>query len=229
MSIAKKVFVALDNMNEDQIFELLPKLSGKVGGVKIGLELYLQFGRALILKVKERFDGDIFLDLKLHDIPNTVSKAVHGLSGLPIRFLTLHASGGEAMISQALLAAKKSLPKTTLLAVTILTSLDDQETQAVYQSGRKESFLRLLSLIERNDQLGLVCSGAELSLINNKKLITMVPGIRFEHEIQSGKVQDQKSVFTPSQAISLGAHFLVMGRSLTESLNLEQSLKDLDS
>ena len=109
--------------------------------------------------------------------------------------------------------------------MTILTSLDDQETISVYQTNRKESFLRLLTLIEKNQKLGLVCSGAELELIENKDLITMVPGIRFAHEIQSGKTQDQKSVFTPAQAIERGAHFLVMGRSLTQSSNLEESLK----
>ncbi|PIP89834.1 MAG: orotidine-5'-phosphate decarboxylase [Bdellovibrionales bacterium CG12_big_fil_rev_8_21_14_0_65_38_15] len=225
MSTSKKVFVALDNMTQAQVFELLPKLSAKVGGIKIGLEMYLQFGKDFIMKANEHFEGDIFLDLKLHDIPNTVAKAIHGLSGLPIRFLTIHASGGEAMMSAAVEAAAAAIPQATVLAVTILTSLDDQETASVYQTKRKESFLRLLSLIEKNHKLGLVCSGAELELIKNKDLITMVPGIRFEHEIQSGKTQDQKSVFTPTQAIERGAHFLVMGRSLTQSSNLEESLK----
>lgn len=225
MSTSSKVFVALDNMDQTQVFDLLPKLSGKVGGIKIGLEMYLQFGKEFIFKAKEKFDGDIFLDLKLHDIPNTVAKAILGLEGLPIRFLTIHASGGQAMMNSAVEAATKAIPKATLLAVTILTSLDDQEAASVYQTNRKESFIRLLSMIEKNKKLGLVCSGAELEFISDKSLITMVPGIRFEHEIQSGKTQDQKSVFTPAQAIERGAHFLVMGRSLTQSSNLEESLK----
>ncbi len=228
MSYSSKVFVALDNMNKEQILELLPKLSKKVGGIKIGLEMYLQFGREFIFEAKQIFNGDLFLDLKLHDIPNTVAKAISGLEGLPIKFLTIHASGGMAMMTAAAESAARFIPNTTLLAVTILTSLDDAEAQSIYQANRKDSFLRLLSLIEQNNNLGLVCSGAELELITNKKLITMVPGIRFEHEIKSGLIQDQKSVFTPKQALLKGAHYLVMGRSLTKAKDLDQALIDIN-
>tara|TARA_R110002049_G_scaffold302886_3_gene496409 strand:- start:233 stop:922 length:690 start_codon:yes stop_codon:yes gene_type:complete len=228
MSHASKVFVALDNMTKDEVLDLLSKLSGRVGGIKIGLEMYLQFGRDFIFEVKEKFVGNIFLDLKLHDIPNTVAKAIKGLEGLPIKFLTIHASGGLEMMKAASEAASQSLPQTTLLAVTILTSLDNEEAKSVYQTNRKDSFLRLLSLIEKNKNLGLVCSGAELDYISNKELVTMVPGIRFEHEIQSGQTQDQKSVFTPTQATKKGASFLVMGRSLTKAKDLDQALNDLN-
>tara|TARA_R110000868_G_scaffold38661_6_gene135134 strand:- start:13151 stop:13837 length:687 start_codon:yes stop_codon:yes gene_type:complete len=224
MKTAQKVFVALDNMERDQVLELLPKISTKVGGIKIGLEMYLRFGRDFLLEAKKKFDGEIFLDLKLHDIPNTVAKAIQGLSGLPISFLTIHASGGQAMMQAALEAQKQYLPSTTLLAVTILTSLDDTETQSVYQTGRRDSFKRLFSEIEKVSGLGVVCSAAELEFISNNKIVTMVPGIRFEHEINSGKVQDQKSVFTPAQALEKGASFLVMGRSITQAPDLDSAL-----
>tara|TARA_R110000868_G_scaffold90968_4_gene252126 strand:+ start:5313 stop:5999 length:687 start_codon:yes stop_codon:yes gene_type:complete len=227
VSIAQKVFVALDNMDQTEVLDLLPKLSNKVGGIKIGLEMYLRFGREFILKAHKIFDGEIFLDLKLHDIPNTVAKSIQGLEGLPVAFLTIHASGGKTMLSAAVEAQKKFMPTTTLLAVTVLTSLDDKETAAIYANDRKQSFLRLLSLIEACPGLGLVCSGAELSLIEDKNIITMVPGIRFEHEISSGKTQDQKSVFTPQQAIANGAHFLVIGRSITQAKDLGLTLTQL--
>ncbi|MFX3675742.1 MAG: orotidine-5'-phosphate decarboxylase [bacterium] len=225
MKAAQKVFVALDNMERDQVLELLPKISTKVGGIKIGLEMYLRFGREFLLEAKEIFSGEIFLDLKLHDIPNTVAKAIHGLAGLPISFLTIHASGGQAMMQAALEAQKRCLPTTTILAVTILTSLDDSETRSIYQSGRSDSFKRLLYEVEKTSGLGIVCSAAELELISNKSIVTMVPGIRFEHEISSGKVQDQKSVFTPAQALEKGASFLVMGRSITQAPDLDSALK----
>ncbi|MBH48443.1 MAG: orotidine-5'-phosphate decarboxylase [Halobacteriovorax sp.] len=224
MKAAQKVFVALDNMERDEVLAFLPKLSTKVGGIKIGLEMYLRFGRDFLLEAKRFFDGEIFLDLKLHDIPNTVAKAIHGLSGLPISFLNIHASGGSAMMQAALEAQQEALPRTTLLAVTVLTSLDDSETQSIYHTGRSDSFKRLLLEIEKVSGLGVVCSAAELELIPNRAIVTMVPGIRFEHEISSGKIQDQKSVFTPEQALEKGASFLVMGRSITRAPDLERAL-----
>lgn len=228
MNPAKHCFVALDNLSQEQILELLPKLKDRVGGIKIGLEAYLAFGPGFVTKAKSSFGGMIFLDLKLHDIPNTVAKAIHSLKGLPIDFLTVHASGGRAMLNAAVGAAKEVLPKTTILAVTVLTSLDDEDGQQIFSLNREQAFKKLYQVIQSAPGLGLVCSGAELELIADSNIISMVPGIRFEHEISNNQIQDQKSVFTPRQALERGATFLVIGRSLTQAQNLDQALKLLE-
>lgn len=228
MKASEQCFVALDNLSKTQVLDLLPKLKGRVLGIKIGLEMFLAHGSEFVREAKELFQGQIFLDLKLHDIPNTVSKAISSLKGLPVDFLTVHASGGEAMLKAAHKSAAMALPNATILAVTVLTSLDDNDTEEVFAGNRAQTFKRLLSAIENSD-CGLVCSGAELSAIGNKPLVTMVPGIRFEEEISSGKIQDQKSVFTPKQAIELGASYIVIGRSITANNDIESALKKLET
>lgn len=228
MNPSQKTFVALDNLSLLEVQDLLPKLRGKVCGIKIGLEMYLKHGRQFVEEAKRQFKGGIFLDLKLHDIPNTVAKAVHSLKGLPIDFLTVHASGGEQMLTSASNAAKESLPQTKILAVTVLTSLDDNDSESIFGAGRAQTFDRLVKLVKATGT-GLVCSGAELPKIKGQNIVSMVPGIRFESEIESGNIQDQKSVFTPRQALKMGASYLVVGRSLTQANDLDEALKLLDS
>lgn len=228
MTPSKKTFVALDNLSLEQVREILPTLKGKVAGIKIGLEMYLSHGKDFVIEAKKTFGGKIFLDLKLHDIPNTVSKAILGLKGLPVDFLTIHAAGGQAMIEAAYTTAKHSLPGVTVLAVTVLTSLDDQDSFEIFASDRSTSFDRLLEIIEKVPGVGLVCSAAELSLLKNKSMITMVPGIRFASEIAADVLHDQKNVFTPKQAIELGAKFIVIGRSITQAPDLDLALAQID-
>lgn len=228
MKPSQRTFIALDNLEREQLESLLPKLSGRVYGIKIGLEMYLRFGRDFVLKAKSLFNGKIFLDLKLHDIPNTVAKAIAGLEGLPVDFLTVHASGGEAMLVAAKQALGQSLPGAQILAVTVLTSLDDHDSSEIFNSDRRETFKRHLKLITKA-QTGLVCSGAELSQLAGHNVVSMVPGIRFKSEIESGKTQDQKSVFTPKQALENGATYLVVGRSITSASNIESALIELDN
>lgn len=228
MNPSQKTFVALDNLSLIEVQSLLPKLRGKVFGIKIGLEMYLKHGRQFVDEAKRQFEGAIFLDLKLHDIPNTVAKAIHSLKALPIDFLTVHAGGGEQMLKAARDAANESLPHTKILAVSVLTSLDDRDCEEIFGVGRTKAFERLVKLVVTT-QTGLVCSGAELPMIKGQSIISMVPGIRFESEIKSGKTQDQKSVFTPRQAIEMGASFIVVGRSLTQADDLDEALKLLDA
>lgn len=228
MKPSQKTFVALDNLSLMEVQSLLPKLRGKTYGIKIGLEMYLKHGRQFVDEAKRQFEGAIFLDLKLHDIPNTVAKAIHSLKNLPVDFLTVHASGGEQMLRAASDAAKESLPQTKILAVTVLTSLDDNDSTTIFGANRAQAFDRLVQLVKATET-GLVCSGAELPKIQDRGIVSMIPGIRFESEIKSGKTQDQKSVFTPRQAIEMGASYLVVGRSLTQAQDLDEALKLLDA
>src|SRR5690606_33652739 len=141
----------LDNLDGHQVMALLPQLKGKVLGIKIGLEMYLRYGREFVLKAKDQFQGQIFLDLKLHDIPNTVSKAIASLEGLPINFLTIHARRARDMIKDAYESEKKVIPNTKILQVTVLTSLDDADCEQIYDNNRAHSFHRLLGLLKNND------------------------------------------------------------------------------
>src|SRR5690606_8181407 len=129
------------------------------------------------------------------------------LKGLPIDYLTVHASGGANMLLAALEAAEQSFANATILAVTALTSLDDQDCRSIYGHDRKQCVQQLHKIFADIPKLGVVCSGAELEFFKERE--TMVPGIRFEHEIASGKIQDQKNVFTPKQALQRGATHIV--------------------
>ena len=123
MKLTDRIIVALDNMNEEEVCTFLDKSKQTYKTVKIGLELFYLLGPDFVKKIHHQYGVDIFLDLKLHDIPNTVSKAIRSLRNLPVKFLTVHLTGGKNMLSEALEEAKHSLPDTKLLGVSFLTSL----------------------------------------------------------------------------------------------------------
>lgn len=116
-----RVYVAMDQMNLEEVQQLLHNSHGKMKNVKIGLEAYLKYGREFVLLIHERYKTNVFLDLKLHDIPVTVAKAIESLQGLPIAYLTIHLSGGREMIIEAIKARNQFLPNTKLLGVSFLT------------------------------------------------------------------------------------------------------------
>ncbi len=132
MKLIDRIIVALDNMNETEVYAFLDRSNHTYKTVKIGLELFYLLGPDLVKKIHDLYNVDIFLDLKLHDIPNTVKKAIRSLNGLPIKFLTIHLTGGRNMITEALDEASVSLPNTNLLGVSFLTSLGDQDFQEIY-------------------------------------------------------------------------------------------------
>lgn len=179
---------------------------------KVGLEFFLKFGREGLIEIQSESQVEIFLDLKLHDIPNTVASAVKTVSDLKPRFLTIHAAGGPAMIE----AAAKSAPDVAITAVTILTSLsEDDLTQIGFKSGTTDRAVQLAKLAVANGAKAIVCSPHEISEIrsvipNSVSIIT--PGIRPKSDSIS---DDQKRTMDPKQAIELGANFLVIGRPIT--------------
>jgi orotidine-5'-phosphate decarboxylase len=234
----KKVIVALDNMDETQIHDWMNKATPDVSFVKIGLEAYCRYGRSLIESLMKTYELKIFLDLKLHDIPNTVSKTISALKGLPIDFLTVHLTGGEQMLVAALDAQKKALPHTQLLGVSYLTSLDGHDFEQIWgidEATIPKQFERLFNLAHRSKIHGLVCSAQEAKTLRHfevenslSPLQLVCPGIRFEDEIKKNtNLGDQKRVLSPQEAFSLDVDYLVMGRSLTQTKNLRQRLDEL--
>jgi len=235
-----KIIVALDNMKLEEAQSFLSKLQKEVPNempmAKIGLEMFLKHGPQLVRDIHEKYKTPIFLDLKLHDIPNTVHKAILSLEGLPVKFLTIHLSGGKKMIEKAIEAQKIALPNTDLLGVSFLTSLGTEDFDQIWGVNPEEvpaAFVRLINLALESDLAGVVSSVNEVKLIktlenrSNKSLIKVTPGIRFEDEIKDGQLGDQKRVASPSEAFKTGSSYLVIGRSLTQSNSLDKRMDEL--
>lgn len=230
MSVSKTI-VALDQMTLDEIDTFLSLPNNTVPTVKIGLELFVKYGADLVHKIHREYNKKIFLDLKLHDIPITVERAIFSLKNLPIDFLTIHLSGGEAMVTAALNEARRTIPQCKILGVSFLTSLHEKDLEHLFGiTDSSEAFLRLFKIANNCKIDGVICSPHEISLVKSHypKLLAITPGIRFSDEISSQHTQDQKRVSTPKEALALGADYLVIGRSLTKGIELSKRLKELD-
>ena len=204
------IFVALDTPDLDRAKRIATRVRNHVGGIKLGLEFFCANGRHGIREMAE-LELPIFLDLKLHDIPNTVGKAVQALHGLDPAILTVHAAGGRAMMEDAKAAAPAG---TKVVAVTVLTSLDRDDLAAIGVPSDPQAQVGRLTALAREAGLdGVVCSGAEVAAA--KKMwpegFFVVPGVR-PADSHAG---DQKRVITPRAAIDAGASILVIGRPIT--------------
>lgn len=227
-----RVIVALDQMNLDEIDQFLSRPKNTITTVKIGLELFVKHGPELVNKIHKVHNKKIFLDLKLHDIPITVERAIKSLAGLPIEFLTIHLSGGEEMLKAAINEARCSIPQCKILGVSFLTSLEAKDLSQLFGiNNTEEAFLRLFGVANSSKIDGVICSPHEIGLVKNNypQLLAITPGIRFNDEIQNQNTQDQKRVASPKDALKLGADFLVIGRSLTKSENLVARLEELSN
>ncbi len=206
------IFVAIDTADLARAREIGRSVRGVAGGLKLGLEFFAANGPSGVAELGE-FGLPIFLDLKLHDIPNTVAKAVRALAPLEPAILTVHAAGGQAMLENAKAAAS---PKTRVVAVTVLTSLDQKDLDSAGVKGSAaDQVLRLASLAKSAGLDGIVCSGEEVAAVHKAwpDGFFVVPGVRPK---DSGAA-DQKRVVTPRSAIDAGASILVIGRPITEA------------
>lgn len=227
-----QTIVALDQMTLDEIDLFLSRPENTLQIVKIGLELFVKYGPDLVHRIHREYKKKIFLDLKLHDIPVTVERAIHSLKNLPIDFLTVHLSGGEEMLKAALNEARKSIPECKILGVSFLTSLGERDLESLFGiTNIEEAFLRLFKAADSSKIDGVICSPHEIAILKKHYpgLLAITPGIRFSDEIETQKTQDQKRVASPKDALSLGADFIVIGRSLTKAINLSKRLKELSS
>ena len=187
--------------------------------VKIGSVAFNAIGHKIIRFAPEK-GFEIFLDLKLHDIPNTVKKSIKGLSSLPIKMLTIHTSGGKDMMKAAMEAASGTQIK--VFGVTALTSLNNDDTNQIFQRSTSEQVNAMLDLAEEAGIDGVVCSPHELKLVSKRNLLSITPGIRLQESND-----DQKRVMTPREATDLGADYLVIGRPITASKDIKKSLNEI--
>jgi orotidine-5'-phosphate decarboxylase len=210
-----RLAVALDLPDAAQALALVDRLGDTCQWFKVGMELYYAAGNRIVHQLRDR-GFNVFLDLKLHDIPNTVAGAVRSATQAGASLLTLHASGGRAMMSAAAEAA--SAPGSPrLLAVTVLTSMDANELAGIgITTSPAEQVLRLARLAQASGIDGMVCSPEEVAALRREtgpSTLLVVPGIR-----PSGSAQDdQKRIATPAQAIAAGASMLVVGRPITRA------------
>ena len=210
----ERIIVALDTDSPDAALAAVSSLAGEVGLFKVGMELFPRGGPDLIGRILAK-GADVFLDLKFHDIPNTVAGAVRSAVALGVKFATVHASGGKAMLAAAASAAAGS--GTTVLAVTVLTSLDDADLASVgFALPAAEAVDRLAGLAAEAGIGGIVCSAREVAAVRalvGKEVILVTPGVRLPGD-SSG---DQKRVVTPFEAIRDGANYIVVGRPITKA------------
>ena len=218
----KPVFVAIDTPDIHRAVALARQVRGIAGGVKLGLEFFCANGHQGVLRMAER-ELPIFLDLKLHDIPNTVAKAVEALAPLSPAILTVHAAGGREMLA----AAKKAAPPSTkVVAVTVLTSLDQGDLRDIgVEASPADEVTRLAELAQESGVDGIVCSGAEVAHAKAAwpEGFFVVPGVR----PAGADVGDQKRVVTPREALDDGASVLVIGRPITGAPDPAQAVRDI--
>ncbi len=216
------IIVAIDEINFKIASDILDNLDSKKCMVKIGSVSFNSIGSEIISYAYEK-GFDIFLDLKLHDIPNTVKKSIEGLTSYPIKMLTVHTSGGREMMSAAMKAVSGTDVK--IFGVTALTSLNNDDTNEIFQRTASDHVNAMLNLAESVNIDGVVCSPHELELVSQREsLLSMTPGIRLEK-----LADDQKRVMTPSEAINLGADYIVIGRPITASDNIKKTLNEIYS
>ncbi len=209
-----RLIVALDYPDAKAALDLVDRLEGATRWFKIGLELYVAEGNPLVAELQRR-GYSIFLDLKFHDIPNTVGSAVRSVARLGVHMLTVHAAGGPAMLAAAAEAAGETGP--ILLAVTVLTSMDDAQLAATGVSGTTGAHVETLArMAYANGARGFVCSAVEVANLRSRlgsEPLLVIPGIRPEGAVTG----DQRRVATPGAAIAAGASYLVVGRPITRA------------
>ena len=212
----QQLIVALDFPSAAEALTLAKQIIGTSGWVKVGLELYLAAGDSIVTELRA-MGFQVFLDLKFHDIPNTVAGAVRSAAKSGAGLLTVHAAGGPAMLRAAVEAASNLQNAPKLLAVTVLTSMDAMELSAIGISQTPaEQVLRLGRMATACGVDGLVCSPEEVGMLRKdlgEKPLLVTPGIR----PAGSAAQDQKRLATPSAAIAAGASFLVVGRPITQA------------
>lgn len=210
--MTRPIYVAIDTPDLERARSLAQQVRNHVGGIKLGLEFFTANGRSGVREMAA-IGLPIFLDLKLHDIPNTVAKAIQALRPLDPAILTVHAAGGRAMLEDAKAAAPSG---TKVVAVTVLTSLDGDDLASIGVQGDAHAQVERLTFLARESGIdGVVCSGNEVAAA--RKLwpdgFFVVPGVR----PAGGPLGDQKRVMTPRKALDAGASILVIGRPITQA------------
>ena len=218
--MSKTIIVAVDETQLENFQNVVDSLDSDLCMIKVGSVSFNALGHQAISYASNK-GFKIFLDLKLHDIPNTVKKSIKGLVSLPIDMMTIHTSGGLEMMK----AAKNAVDGTDIkiFGVTALTSLSDEDTSLIFKRTAAEQVNIMLDLAEQAGIDGVVCSPHELSLVTKREsLLSITPGIRLKDSND-----DQNRVMTPKDALKQGANFLVIGRPITEAKNIKEALLEI--
>lgn len=221
--MSNPIYVALDTPDLDRAIDIAKSVKGHVGGLKLGLEFFCAHGHHGVHEI-HKLGLPIFLDLKLHDIPNTVAKAMQAINVLEPAIVTIHASGGRAMMEDAKAAANEH---TKVVGVTLLTSLDERDMGKIgYQGTPHDQVERLAGLAQEAGLDGIVCSGNEVAAAHKawKRGFFVVPGLR----PKGGAMGDQKRAVTPRQARDSGASVLVIGRPITGAANPGEAARAIE-
>ena len=221
-----KIIVALDYANAQEALALVEQLHPSQCKLKVGKELFTAAGPALVEKLVAK-DFNVFLDLKFHDIPNTVAKACKAASDLGVWMLNVHASGGRTMMQAALEGVDQSNANPYLIAVTVLTSMNQASlTEIGIQASIEAQVLKLATLTQTAGLHGVVCSAQEANLLRKQvqtDFLLVTPGIRPANTSQD----DQSRIVTPADALAQGASYLVIGRPVTQAAEPAQALADI--
>jgi orotidine-5'-phosphate decarboxylase len=218
--MSKSIIVAIDETQPSSFKQTVDSLDSDLCMIKVGSVSFNAIGHEALSYVASQ-GFEIFLDLKLHDIPNTVKKSIEGLVSLPISMMTIHTSGGLEMMK----AAKKAVSDTNIkiFGVTALTSLSDEDTTTIFQRTASNQVKAMLDLAQEAQIDGVVCSPHELDLVvERKSLMSITPGIRL-----SESADDQSRVMTPKDAITKGADYIVIGRPITNAPNISEALQEI--
>tara|TARA_B100000886_G_C20349114_1_gene460067 strand:+ start:101 stop:784 length:684 start_codon:yes stop_codon:yes gene_type:complete len=222
--VSKKVIVALDSDNFNKTIKLVKNLKYDVYAFKIGYQFFFNFGLEGYEKIYS-ISPKIFLDLKLHDIPNTVEKGLKALLKKKPLLTTIHISGGDNMMK----ASRLNNGLTKIIGVSILTSMDSKQTKKYYNQSKITALVKKFTRSAKINKLdGVVCSPNEIKYVRQevgKNFIIVTPGIRIGNKVKS---DDQKRIQTPKKAIDLGADYIVIGRPITESKNPLKTLKEIN-
>lgn len=227
-----QICLALDFPSGTEASAFAKRFSGQVGWFKVGLELFVSEGPGLVAEIAGR--GSVFLDLKLHDIPNTVARAAAAAAATGAAMLNVHASGGKEMMRRAVEAVSaetvgRGAERPKIIAVTLLTSLDESSLAGLPFSGRPAEIVTSLARLARDSGLdGVVCSAGDLEAVHaacGPEFLTVVPGIR----PAGSPAGDQKRTATPRTALEAGASLIVIGRPVTQAADPERALEEIVS
>lgn len=222
----QRLIVALDVPNADAAVNLVDRIENRCTWVKVGLELFVAAGPGIIEPLLKR-GHSVFLDLKFHDIPNTVAGAVRSAAALGVQMMTIHASGGPAMLEAARNALDGMAAPPQLLAVTVLTSMDEAQLKAAGTTRTPAEQVALLARMGIEAGInGFVCSpreAAELRALTGTQGVLVIPGIR----PASSAVGDQKRIATPADALRMGASYLVVGRPITHAADPAHAIESI--
>ena len=222
-----KIILALDTTDLNEAIELTKKIKNKICTVKLGLEFFNANGKEGIKKFNEIGITNLLLDLKLKDIPETVYKSIKALDDIKFGFLTIHGQGGKSMIDKAKKAASEIKCKPSIMMVTILTALSDDDLKDMGNNNTVIQQVEKLATIAKEKNVGIICSGHEAKIVRKiigPNLLIFTPGIR----MKSDNTDDQKRVCTPAESITNGSNKIIMGRSLING-NIEENLKNVSN